>query len=259
MREFVFTVEYEKGADELMDLFIEYPNLHARTITVHATTESMWRLDRMTGPPEALEAFDDLLNSGSICNEVIGMCGSPVVESTHEILASTPDSRIVYACRREGDGVRSIPYVAAKHIGDGLLMQAERRGHQYQWRLLIDDEETVGAIHEELNDGLQDDLSLSVQRLSDPECWVDPGIGVNRDGLPPEQRAALEAAVEYGYYQTPRQHTVQEISEKLGVPNSTLQYRLTRAEAWLATQFVSNALSTEAEQTTADAELEVEQ
>lgn len=258
MREFAFTVEYEKGVDEFMDLFIENSDLHSQTIAIHATTESMWRLDRMSGPPDVLEEFDDRLSNGSICNEIIGMCGSPTIESTHEILARTPDSRIVYACRKEGDGVRSIPYVAAKHIGDGLLMQAERRGHQYQWRLLIDDEETVGAIYEELDDELQDGLSLSVQRLSDPECWVNTGIGIDEDGLPPEQQAALEAAVEYGYYQMPREHTVQEISEKLGVPNSTLQYRLTRAEAWLARHFVSDALSPEGQQTeTVNTELEV--
>jgi predicted DNA binding protein len=56
----------------------------------------------------------------------------------------------------------------------------------------------------------------------------------------------------------PRKHTVQEISEKLGVPNSTLQYRLTRAEAWLARQFVSDALSPEEQQIeTVNTELEV--
>jgi hypothetical protein len=210
MREFVFTVEYEKGANEVMDVFIENPDLKARTMAVHATTDAMWRLDYLTGPTEALEEFDQILGSVSICNEVIGMCGAPVVEWDYEILSSTADSRIVYSCREEGEGVQSIPHVAAKHIGNGLLMQAVRRGSQYQWRLLVDDEETVGTIYEDVHDGLSDGLSLSVQRLSEPKCWFEDELDVDGDELPPEQQAALEAAVEFGYYESPRRNTVQE-------------------------------------------------
>jgi predicted DNA binding protein len=241
MREFVFTIEYEKGVDEVMDLFIENPELHGQTTAVHATSEAMWRLNHITGPKEVLDEFDDLLDRITFCSETTGMCGSPVVEWDYEILASAPNDRVVYTCQKEGGGVRSIPHVAAKHIGDGLLMQAERRGNQYQWRLLVDDEDTVGAIYDEVRDGLCDGLSITVQRLSDPECLTDKGL--DDDDLPPEQQAALEAAVEYGYYETPRRNSLQSIADEINVPTSTLQYRITRAEAWLATEFVSNSLS----------------
>ena len=240
MREFVFTIEYERGVDEVMDLFIENPELHARTMAVHATSESMWRLNHVTGPKAVLNAFDDLLDRVDHCKETIGMCGSPVVEWDYEILSRSPNSRIVYTSKKEGNGVHSIPNVAAKHIGDGLLMQAERRGNQYQWRLLIDDEDTVGAIYKEVDDGLSDGLSINVERLSDPECWTEDRF--HDDSLPPEQQAALEAAVEYGYYETPRRNSLQAIADEIDVPTSTLQYRVTRAEAWLATEFVSQSL-----------------
>jgi len=193
MREFVFTVEYERGVDEVMDLFIENPDLHSKTMAIHATSESMWRLDRLTGPTEALEAFDEVIEQATRCNGVLGMCGAPVVEWDYEVLSETPNGRIVYSCREEGDGIQSIPHVAAKHIGDGLLMQAERRGAQNQWRLLISDDDTVSEIYEEVKDSLSDGLSLSVQRISEPECWLEEGVSA--DGLPPEQQAALEAAV----------------------------------------------------------------
>ncbi|GAA0251032.1 hypothetical protein GCM10009000_079300 [Halobacterium noricense] len=42
MREFVFTIEYDKGVNEVMDLFIEHPDLHASSMEVHATDESVW-------------------------------------------------------------------------------------------------------------------------------------------------------------------------------------------------------------------------
>lgn len=240
MREFVFTIEYEAGADQFMDLFIEYPNLRSQTISVHATADTVWQLNSITGQTEALDDFDDLLPELTRCNDIFGMCGCPVVEWDYEVLSSTSDSRIVYARQRESAGARSIPHVAAKHIGDGLLMQAERRGHQYRWRLLIDDDDTVGVIYDELNERLRDGLSISVERFSDPRDWVDRGF--DADGLPPEQQAALEVAVEHGYYETPRRNSLQEIADALDVPNSTLQYRLTRAESWLANQFVSDTL-----------------
>jgi predicted DNA binding protein len=246
MREFVFTLEYEKGADEVMDLFIESPNLRAKTMAVHATTTSMWRLDRITGPTDALAEFETVLDTVTLCDEVIGMCGAPIVEWNYEILSKTENSLNVYSCREEGGDIQSIPHVAAKHIGDGLLMQAERRSALYQWRLLIDNTDTISTIYEEVDNGLGEGVSLSVQRLSEPKCWF--GNDIETDDLPPEQQAALETAVEFGYYETPRRNTVSEISNELDIPNSTFQYRLTRAEAWLANQFVTNAFGDEVEE-----------
>jgi len=254
VREFVFTVEYERGADQLMDLFIENPDLQAETMAIHVTQESMWRLEHVTGPTAALEAFDDHLESTTVCSDIISMCDAPIVESDHEILSRTPERRIIYSVRTEGDGIHSIPFVAAKHVGDGLLMQSKRRTNKYQWSLLVDDDDTVGDIYEEMTDGLRDGLSLSIQRLSEPRCWVKSGF--DTDSLPAEQQAALEAAVAYGYYETPRCNSLKEIAAAIDIPNSTLQYRLNRAEAWLAKQFVSDTLITDVKERTELVEVE---
>ncbi|ELY85169.1 bacterio-opsin activator HTH domain-containing protein [Natrialba taiwanensis DSM 12281] len=48
----------------------------------------------------------------------------------------------------------------------------------------------------------------------------------------------MQAAVEYGYYETPRQIDLSELADRLDVPRSTLSYRLRRAEATLASTFV---------------------
>ncbi len=61
MREVVFTVEYEKGVDEVMDLFIEHPDLHARSMEIHATSESVWGVDKVVGPVDVLDEFDNRL------------------------------------------------------------------------------------------------------------------------------------------------------------------------------------------------------
>jgi predicted DNA binding protein len=64
----------------------------------------------------------------------------------------------------------------------------------------------------------------------------------DRDELPYEQRAALEAAVDAGYYATPRESTLAEVADAVDVPRSTLQYRLQKAETWLATEFTQGCL-----------------
>jgi len=59
------------------------------------------------------------------------------------------------------------------------------------------------------------------------------------DGLSPEQEAAVRAAVEHGYYESPRETDVGDLAEHLDIPRSTLTYRLRRAEEQLAKAYVS--------------------
>lgn len=249
MREVVFIVEYEKGADEVMDLFIENPGLHARSMEIHATSESVWGIDKIVGPDGVLNEFDDRLKRATSDPNATGMCGAPITEWHYDILSSNPESRKIYSLRREGDGPRSIPLVAAKHVGEGLILRSERRGAQSRWSLLVDD--TVAEIHDEIRENLRDGLSLTVERLGQPPCLLEDGR-IQRD-LTPEQKSALEAAVEHGYYDVPRQQSVTEIAADSGVSSSTFQYRLNRAEAWLAHQFATDSIGVDT-----DAELDTE-
>lgn len=64
MREFIFTVEYEHGADGVMDLFIEHPDLYARSMEINATGEAVWGIEKIVPlfPP-----FATLLEVSSYC------------------------------------------------------------------------------------------------------------------------------------------------------------------------------------------------
>ena len=243
MREVVFTVEYEKGVDEVMDLFIEHPDLHARSMEVHATSESVWGVEKVVGPDEVLIEFDDRLERVTSDSNATGMCGAPITEWHYDVLSLNPESRKIYSLRREGDGPRSIPLAAAKHVGEGLILRSERRGTQFRWSLLVDD--TVAELHDEILENLRDGLSLTVERLGQPPCLLEDGRV--QQNLTAEQKSALEAAVEHGYYDVPRQQSVTEIATEIDVSSSTLQYRLNRAEAWLARQFASDSLGVDIE------------
>jgi hypothetical protein len=57
--------------------------------------------------------------------------------------------------------------------------------------------------------------------------------------LTERQRRFLEAAVEWGYYETPRDCTLTELAERLDVAKSTASETLRRAEAAVVREFVS--------------------
>jgi predicted DNA binding protein len=239
MREFVFVVNYQQGIDDEMDVFIEYPAMRARTLACHVTPSTMWRLDLVTGPARAIDTYESVLTDLSHCTDVLGRTDSGPVDWRYEVVSRTPTRRLMYFRHAESTGSRSIPYVAANHLGDGLLCRAERSGHTYEWRILLEDDTTVRMIYEEIEEILaeRDGVSVAFDQLGEPDHWTVTRF--KTDELPAEQQAALEAAVEYGYYDRTRQTTVQELAADLDIPRFTLQYRLNQAEAWLARQFVA--------------------
>lgn len=239
MREVVFTVEYDQGADPLMDAFIEYPDLYARSMQVQATSEAMWGIEKVVGPPSVLDEYDNRLEQAARDSSLVGMCGAPVTEYQYEILSSNLESRKIYSLQREGDDPRSIPIAAANHLGEGVIMRSERHGDQFRWHLLIDG--SLGALHDDIRANLRNGLSLTVERLGEPPCLLEDGR--TQHDLTAEQKTALEAALTHGYYEEPRETSVSEIAEKIGVPSSTLQYRLNRSEAWLAEQFAADSMT----------------
>lgn len=235
MRELVFTVGYDRGADPVMDCFIDAPDMVNRTISCHVTSDVMWRLDRVVGPTAGLEALDDVFFDPMRCNECIGATHCHT-DWEYELLASDDNSRVIYTYRPENGDCHSIPYLAATHLGDGLIAEAERRANQYQWRILMPDDRRVGDLYDALQAELRAGLELEVKQLTDSTHWDEAAMSLIQ--LPHEQRVVIEAAVERGYYRTPREITAEELAEALGVPRSTLQYRLRRAEAYLVTCLV---------------------
>jgi len=227
MREFEFTVHYDEGADDLMDLFIGTPALHARSQACFANAASMWRIDRITGPADVLDRVDDIYLDESVCNECLDMhqCDST---REYQLLDADDERRLVYTRREEIDRCHSIPYLAVEHVGDGVLLDAERSGSEYVWRVLMPEATAVGELYDAIDDNLRGGLSLELDHVSSVEGWGDAAL--TGADLTFEERQTLTTAVRAGYYQTPRETTVNELGERLDVPRSTVQYRLQRAE-----------------------------
>ncbi len=81
---------------------------------------------------------------------------------------------------------------------------------------------------------------MEILRTADTTASMRESDGT-QGALSPEQEAALRAAVEHGYYESPREVDVGELAEHLDVPRSTLTYRLRRAEEQLAKQYVAGS------------------
>ena len=238
MREFAFTVTYEEGADPVADVFRAHPSAMARSLACCVTAESSWRVDRLTGPEDALETLEARYLDGGHCTECLGTENCCAGGQT-ELLSSSSGRRTVYTYRPEVADCHSVPYLAATFLGDGLLFRATRQGADYEWRVLMRDAEPVGELFEAIQSGLRDGVSLTLTGLGEATHWCESSVTVA--DLPHEQREALRTAVGMGYYETPKATTVADVAEALDVPRSTLQYRLQRAEAWLARQFVDAA------------------
>ncbi|ESP89768.1 helix-turn-helix domain-containing protein [Candidatus Halobonum tyrrellensis] len=237
MREFEFVVTYDEGADDLMDVYIDNPSLSSHTRSCHVTGNTMWRVDEVTGPREALGAYDRALEGLSRCSSLRGMGGCEV-DWEYEVLGSYPTGRVVYSRQSEGRGCRSIPYLAAEYLGDGLLLRARQRHGEYRWQILAADDAAMSDVYDELDRNLREGLTLEFDRVEHASDWHDrrpaaPALSV-------EQREAIELAVAYGYYERPRRASLQEIADSEGLPTSTLQYRVTRAEAGLARAFLAD-------------------
>lgn len=238
MREFVFRIEYERGVDPIMDLFIEYPSAHARTLTCHVSKSGIWRIDRIGGPTEALERIDEVYDDHEGCLECVAG-GRDHPDWEYELLDADRHARTVYMYRPATTDCHSIACLAAHYLGDGIIPEAERRGNVYEWHLLMRDDSGVGDLYDSLEAQLRDGMTLQFEQLGEPTRWLDRSVSVAE--LPYEQRAAVEAAVANGYYETPRECSLEELATTLGVPRSTLQYRLQQAESWIITCFVEQS------------------
>jgi predicted DNA binding protein len=191
------------------------------------------------GPSDALDAVEGDFLDETTCNECLDGAGC---DSTREyqVISAEPEHRVYFTRREEIQHCHSIPYLAAEHVGDGLLIEAERRGDEYIWRLLIPDDCAVGELYDRIDDRLREGISLELGHVSDPQNW-NGGVGTP-DLLTPEERETVASAVEAGYYGTPRDATVDDLADRLDTPHSTVQYRLQRAEEKIVSRFASETL-----------------
>ena len=237
MRELVFALEYEPGANRVADVLAEHPTARIRSLSLHVTAEQLWRVDHATGSPDALAAIEDAFRGADYYADCLATDHAGATQST-EVLDHTDGTVVLYSYWERSPDCASVPHIARDHLGDGLLFDTRHEGRHYTWRIIHSGEGDPAGFFDDIEAAVGDAARTEMLRAAAADGPIGDA-GADPDGLSGEQAAALRAAVEHGYYETPRDVDVSELADHLDVPRSTLTYRLRRAEAILVKRHVA--------------------
>jgi hypothetical protein len=235
MREFTFDIEYETGADPVMDVFIEHPTLVAEALHGGITEDEFWRVERLTGPTAALDAVERLRLDETTRTESVTETDCSATRY-HDVLDRSDDERVIYTHVEGVEDGESIQTLAGRYLPRGSLFCTSRREARHGWRIFMQSDEKVGLLYDALSANLRPGLSFQMGHLGEAEGWGHDSLG--SISLPPDQRRAMRAALDHGYYRMPREVTLDDLAAALDVPRSTLSYRLRRAEERLVTGYL---------------------
>jgi len=237
MREFAFEIQYARGADPLMDLLIEVPEARLATFLCSMSGDELWRLDRVVGPQSVVDEATALLTDSSYDSLSISSrrCEGRRYSA---VLEETAGSSVVYTHYADLVHCDSIPVLANRYVSGGLLFDVVTQDDTERWRIILQSDEKVGMLYDTIGGRLRDGLTFKFDHVGDVNG--SPLRRLSPLTLRPEQRRVLELAAEEGYYETPRETTLDEIAAELDWPRSTVSYRLRRAEAALVDGYLSS-------------------
>ena len=236
MREFVFEIRYDAGTDDLMDLFIETENARSTTFLCSMGNAELWRLDRITGPSTVVDEATALLTDPTYDQLSISdrSCGG---RHYSDVLEHGPRRSLVYSYFENLVHCDSIPTITNRYITGALLFEVIREGNAERWRILMEDDKKVGMLYDTLGGTLRDGLSFHFEHVNDangPILTLFDSVSIR-----PEQSRVLELDADMGYYETPRETTLDELAAELDWPRSTVSYRLRKAEAALVDEYLA--------------------
>jgi len=239
MYDFSFEITYDAGADEYVDLFIDRESLRSEAIYSCLDPAELWTVESVTGDPEDLTAVDELLLDESVDRESISDRPCRATRKT-SLMANEQRRRVAFTYVSEIEYCEAVPLIAAKYVDGGLLFEQTRTGDTVRWRVLVQDDSKIGLLYDTLAAKLGAGLSFSFEHLVEVTHW-ESGL-LSRADIRAEQREILTVAVDRGYFETPREVTLDELATDLDLPRSTVSYRLRRATAELAKRFADREL-----------------
>jgi predicted DNA binding protein len=237
MRELVFALEYEAECNRVADTLADHPDASIRSLSLHVTEDRLWRVDHATGTSNALVDIEDAFLNSDYYADCLATEDCDATQST-EVLDHTDDTLVLYSYWERTPLCSSIPHIARDHLGDGLLFDTRHESRHYTWRIIHSDEGNVSAFFDEIKTAVGDCAQMEMLRTTATSTPASEGDDSATE-LSSEQEAALRAAVEHGYYESPREVDVSELAGHLDAPRSTLTYRLRRAEEHLAKRYVA--------------------
>ncbi|MFB6079881.1 MAG: helix-turn-helix domain-containing protein [Haloferacaceae archaeon] len=117
-------------------------------------------------------------------------------------------------------------------IGRSDVVVLDGRGHGDVWwfQLRFPDNDALAAFYRRCAD---DEVVVDVESVQSVESTRTPELG-----LTTEQREALKVALDEGYFDVPREITLVELADMLGISDSAVSQRIRRGLAELLTTTV---------------------
>ena len=237
MREFVFDLVYEEAVGPLQQLLTDTAGVSSKAISGSIDAEEFWRLERFEGPKDAL---GELATAGQRELLAVEQITPASCEGTvhREVLKRTDSECELYYHLRDLGNCESVATLAVEYIGPDVLFELTRRQNRERWTVMTETDDGLGLFYDALQVSLQEEIRFEFDHIGQASKRRT-GLFA-RKNLPPEQREALVEAVGRGYYEKPRQITLDELSTELDCPRSTLSYRLRSAESRLAKGFATS-------------------
>ncbi len=118
-------------------------------------------------------------------------------------------------------------------VDGGSLLEAWGTDGWWQVRVRYSDRDMLCTVHDRLVDN---GITVDLRRVTDVSKTAKA-----ESQLTPEQREALEAALEHGYFEIPREISMEDLATELGISHQALSERLRRAYETLADEKIQPA------------------
>ncbi|SFC34793.1 hypothetical protein SAMN05444422_107129 [Halobiforma haloterrestris] len=103
--------------------------------------------------------------------------------------------------------------------------------------VIVEDRETIGRIVDALE---RDATAVRLRRLTRLPNEAETSLEVDTTKITEKQREAVELAVELGYYGRPREATLEDLADELGISKSAVSQRLNAVETTLVRSFTDS-------------------
>lgn len=199
---------------------LSHPEL-ALTPTIR-TTEASIRVVSHTATDPETGMFFFLVETDSFHSFEAALDGDTTVADSSLIAAA--DATRIYRLQHTPETKLVSPTVT--EMG-GLVLEAESTETGWSLRLQLPDRTALGRLWEHCNDaGIEIDLD-QIYSLDDVT------VGTDGVGLTDAQRTALVTAYERGYFEEPRESSLQELAEELGISPTAVGGRIRRGTSRL--------------------------
>jgi len=154
---------------------------------------------------------------------------SPDVEAVEEALLESPmvsDVKVVDVIGDETlfrvDWAENIDgLITSIQQSDGVVLQGEGHGDYWTFQLRFPEYDSLSTFY---RDTVDSGISIDLGNVHNP-IEANPASEM---GITPEQYEALDLAVESGYFSIPRETTLIEMAEELGISDSAVSQRIRR-------------------------------